>query len=246
VLPGLPEEAAVLVDFAARRAAAKLRGAIIASGAAADEQAAQAALRRCAARGCGELSRIGWYATRFDAAAVVRKLKAEGRARLFFFGAEGEFAALLDEAGGAADLSWRPVIHAPGALARTALAARERFRGELFLAFPASPASRSKTGAQAWQALRQEFGLGSHYEAAQMAALAAANVLVEGLRRAGRELSRERFVQALERLNNYDPGGFGPPVSFGPDRRTGALGGYVVALDRERGLVPASGWLPLD
>ena len=246
VLPGLPEEAAVLVDFAARRAGSKLRGAIIASGAAADEQAAQAAARRCAARRCGELSRIGWYATRFDAAAVVRKLKAEGRAQLFFFGADGDFGRLIDDAGRAADASWRPVIHAPSALARTALAARERFPGELFVAFSASPAGRSKTGAQAWQALRQEFGLDSHYEAAQMAALAAANVLVEGLRRAGRELSRERFVQALESLNNYDPGGFGPPVSFGPDRRTGALGAYVVALDRERGLVPASGWLALD
>jgi hypothetical protein len=34
-------------------------------------------------------------------------------------------------------------------------------------------------------------------------------------------------------------------VSFGPDRRVGALGGYVVALDR-RGFAPASGWIALD
>lgn len=78
------------------------------------------------------------------------------------------------------------------------------------------------------------------------AALSAAAVLAEGLRRAGRDLSRERFVRALESLNNYDPQGYGPPVSFGPDRRIGARGGYVAALERERGLVPASGWISLE
>ena len=78
------------------------------------------------------------------------------------------------------------------------------------------------------------------------AALSAAAVLAEGLRRAGRDLSRERFVRALETLNNYDPQGYGPPVSFGPDRRTGARGGYVAALERDGGLVPASGWISLD
>lgn len=245
VLPGLAEQAAVLVDFAARRAGpAPLRGAIVASGAASDDQAAQAAAGRCAARGCGELVRIGWYAARFDAAAAVQRLKAEGREHLFFFGPDDEFGQLLDEAGEASDAAWRPRVYAPGSLARAALAARERFDGEVFLVYPASPAERA--GAQALRELRREFGLDAHHEAAQRAALAAATVLAEGLRRAGRDLSRERLVRSLESLNNFDPGGFAPPVSYGPDRRVGALGGYVVALDRERGLVPVTGWIPLD
>lgn len=240
VLPGPAEEAAVLVDFAARRAGARLRGAIIASGAAADEQAAQAAARRCTARVCGELSRVGWYAARFDAAAAVERLKAEAREQLFFFGADEEFAQLLDAANQAADASWRPVVHAPGALARTALAARERFDGSVFLAFSAVPAGQSL------RELRQEFGLQPRHEAAQTAALAAASVLVEGLRRAGRDLTRERLVQALESLNNFDPQGYGPAVSFGPDRHVGVLGGYVVRVEGARGIVPASAWIELD
>ena len=40
----------------------------------------------------------------------------------------------------------------------------------------------------------------------------AAKVLTEGLRRAGRDLTRERFVAALENVTNLDLGGFG--VSF--------------------------------
>jgi ABC-type branched-subunit amino acid transport system substrate-binding protein/cytochrome c553 len=241
VVAGLAEEAAVLVDFAAQRAGnARLRGAVVASGAPADEVAAQAALRRCAARSCGDLARVGWYAARFDAEAAVRSLKEERRQQLFFFGAQEEFERLLEVAASAADSSWRPSIHAAGSLARAALAARERFPGEIFLVFPTPPAGR------AMQELRREFSLPAQYQAAQQTTLAAAAVFVEGLRRAGRDLSRERFVQALESLNNYEPGGFGPPVSFGPDRRNGVRGGYVVAVERGRGIVPASSWMSLD
>jgi ABC-type branched-subunit amino acid transport system substrate-binding protein len=246
VLPGLAEQAAVLVEFAARRSGASpLRVAIAASGAAADEHAAQAVLRRCAAR-CGEVARIGWYAARFDAAAAVKRFKAEGREQLFFFGSDEEFARLLEEAGRARDESWQPALYAPGALARSAAAAGGRFGGEIFLAFSVSPTQRTGSGPQAWDALRGEFGLSRQYEAAQRSALASASVLTEGLRRAGRDLSREGLVRALETLNNYDPQGYGPAVSFGPDRRVGALGGYVAALERGRGFVPASGWIALD
>ena len=241
VFPGIVEQAAVLVEFAARRkGASPLRGAILASGAAADEQAAQAAAQRCAARNCGDVARIGWYATRFDAAAAVQRLKAEGREHLFFFGAHQELERLLDAAGRAADSTWRPSVYAAGSLAQTALAARERYGTGQFLGVPALPARAPL------QALRREFGLPAQHEGAQTAVLAAAAVLVEALRRAGRDLSRERFVQSLESLSNYDPGGFAPPVSYGPDRRTGARGGYVVAVEAARGIVPASRWIPLD
>jgi branched-chain amino acid transport system substrate-binding protein len=49
----------------------------------------------------------------------------------------------------------------------------------------------------------------------------AAKVMVEGLRRAGRDLTRERLVAALETLNRLDIGGM--EVSYGPGVRTGAL-----------------------
>jgi ABC-type branched-subunit amino acid transport system substrate-binding protein len=41
----------------------------------------------------------------------------------------------------------------------------------------------------------------------------AAKVLTEGLRRAGRDLNRERFVAALEGITNHDLGGFGVAFS---------------------------------
>ena len=48
----------------------------------------------------------------------------------------------------------------------------------------------------------------------------AARVLVEGLRRAGPQLTREKFVNALESLRHYDMGGV--EVDYGPGNRTGS------------------------
>jgi len=43
---------------------------------------------------------------------------------------------------------------------------------------------------------------------------------VEGLRRAGRELTKERFVTAMESIRNWDAQVI-RGVTFGPDRRQG-------------------------
>jgi ABC-type branched-subunit amino acid transport system substrate-binding protein len=48
----------------------------------------------------------------------------------------------------------------------------------------------------------------------------AAKVMVEGLRRAGRNLNRDGFIRAMETIQDYDVGGF--KVSFGPGRRSGS------------------------
>lgn len=48
----------------------------------------------------------------------------------------------------------------------------------------------------------------------------AALVFMEGLRRAGRELTREKFVKALETLKDFETGVI-PPVTFGPDKHDG-------------------------
>ncbi|MBK7719486.1 MAG: ABC transporter substrate-binding protein [Simplicispira sp.] len=47
-----------------------------------------------------------------------------------------------------------------------------------------------------------------------------AKVLVEGLRRAGRDLTRPRFIQAMESLQRFDVGGF--EVDFGKGGRQGS------------------------
>jgi hypothetical protein len=55
---------------------------------------------------------------------------------------------------------------------------------------------------------------------AAMEAYASARVLVEGLRRAGPNLTREGFVQALESMQRLDLGGL--DVGYSPTKRTGS------------------------
>jgi ABC-type branched-subunit amino acid transport system substrate-binding protein len=45
--------------------------------------------------------------------------------------------------------------------------------------------------------------------------------LVAGLRKAGKEVSRESLVQGLEQLRDFDTGGLSPKVTFGPEKRAG-------------------------
>ena len=52
---------------------------------------------------------------------------------------------------------------------------------------------------------------------------AAAQLVVEGLRRTGPELTREAFVQSLESLRNWT-GGLLPPISYTPEDHRGLIG----------------------
>ena len=68
---------------------------------------------------------------------------------------------------------------------------------------------------------------------------------MEALERAGRGLSRERLIASLEGLYRY-PGAYTPALTYGPNRRIGALGAYVVAPDLEnRRLMPGGEWISL-
>ncbi|MHC1789035.1 ABC transporter substrate-binding protein [Solidesulfovibrio sp.] len=60
-----------------------------------------------------------------------------------------------------------------------------------------------------------------------------ARVLVEGLRRAGRELTRERFLDAIESIDNFSVG-IASPVSFAKDRHQGLERVYFTRFDHGR------------
>jgi branched-chain amino acid transport system substrate-binding protein len=60
---------------------------------------------------------------------------------------------------------------------------------------------------------------------------------VEGLKRAGRNLTRESFVEAMETLRDFVPEKLTAPITFGPNRRHGA--NAVRFMKAEKGqLVP--------
>jgi hypothetical protein len=97
-----------------------------------------------------------------------------------------------------------------------------------------------------FSALQDKYKLGRQHVAAQISTYAAAKILIAGLRAAGKDLNRVQLIRSLEELNRFDTG-LTPPITYGSDRRSGALGAYVITVDlKTKQFVPLSGWLPLN
>jgi ABC-type branched-subunit amino acid transport system substrate-binding protein len=210
----------------------------------AGEQAAagRAAVAEAEARGCERVETHRWPAGRFDAAALVAGLRRSGVARLLFLGDAGEAEALVRAA---AALAWSPELLAPGELAGGGLATAPLLPGgRLVLSLPTVAAARSAAARAELDRL-----LGGEVEGAAAGtaalALAGARLLLEGLERAGRRLSREALIDALEGLYRFETG-LTPPLSYDPNRRIGARGAWVLELDPATGDRPPPRWWPLD
>ncbi len=60
----------------------------------------------------------------------------------------------------------------------------------------------------------------THYSYYGIEAYVTAKVMIEAIKRSGKDLTREKLVQTLEGMSNYDLGGF--RVSFSPNERAGS------------------------
>jgi ABC-type branched-subunit amino acid transport system substrate-binding protein/cytochrome c553 len=241
LLPGLGEQARALVNFyAARRPGAQSRAAVVYVDSGVAAAAAAAAEDQCGKAACGTLQKVSYERAKFDAAALVRGLK--GADAVFFFGTGGEELALIKEADAA---GWRPNLLLLGALAAGDLVGGvpTGFKERVFVAFPTVPSDLTPAGLAEFRALQEKYKIVARHTASQLAAFAAAKVFAEGLRRSGRDLSREKLINALEGLYDFETG-VAPRVTFGPNRRVGAAGASVMKIDPEkREFAPAGGWV---
>jgi ABC-type branched-subunit amino acid transport system substrate-binding protein len=60
--------------------------------------------------------------------------------------------------------------------------------------------------------------------------LAAAQLVVEGLRKAGRDVTRARLIDAIETIQRFETGHL-PPLSYAPRRHIGVTGAQIVPFD---------------
>jgi len=67
-------------------------------------------------------------------------------------------------------------------------------------------------------------------------------LVVEGLTRAGRELTREKFADAMESIRGWESGGIMPPVDFSPTDHHAQDAGYICELTDGR-FRPRSDWI---
>lgn len=238
---GVADLARVLLDFAGRKGDLKtqLLAAFLDDAQTGVVEALQSECRR---RQCARLEILPAHSAA-DPGAVAR-LAHIGIQAVIFGGTDRELSALL---GFADRLGWRPAIYTPGSRAvRAMFAAPAAFQGLLYVAYPMRGDLQSGSpAAAAFEKLRAARSLGAAHAAAQGFAYAAMSITLEALRQAGRDVSRERFARAVEGLHRFDAGPT-PPVSYGPARRVGALGGYVVAVDPHKGFRPVSDWIGLE
>ena len=143
----------------------------------------------------------------------------------------------------AAACDWYPTCFLFGELVgRQLFEAPRGFDRRIYLSFGSLP-SQLPVGIRVYSTLADEYKLPTAQLAAQFESLAAMKALVEALQQAGAGLSRERMIEQLETFHEYRTG-FAPPLTFGPNRRVGANGAYVVTIDLiNKKLVPASDWI---
>ena len=239
LLPGLKEQARTLVNFAAKKTTpAKGRVAILCPDADLNRQIAAEVADQLKKRGWNSVSPVYYPREKFDAAAQVAALQQQGIDNVFLLGSGADAGALFKDAEAS---RWTPSIYLLSSLVGREITeiVPSKMKDNIFLAFPTVPADVTASGAAEYNALLQTHQLRSGHPAAQASAFAAAKILVYGLERAGKNLSRERLVTTLEGLYEFDTG-LMPKITFGPNRRIGALGAYIVTVDPEKKLFPAS------
>lgn len=243
LLGGVAEQARALANFAASKAELKkTRAAVVHGDGALAGAAAAAAEEQLKKMGWGTVTRQALKQLGADGAEAARRLKQEGFEAVFVFGAGGAEGALVKEA---TATGWAPHLFFLGVMDGRELltTAPAAFRERIFLAFPTVPADVTPAGFAEFRALLEKHKVEPRHTAAQLSAFAAAKIFVEGLQRTGRDLTRERLITSLEGLYEFETG-VTPRLTFGPNRRVGAAGAYIMTIDPEKKeFAPASGWV---
>jgi ABC-type branched-subunit amino acid transport system substrate-binding protein len=229
LLPGLAQQARALVNFAAAKPELKKSRLAIVHAESELASAAAAAIEDQARKlAWTSVTRKSFATGRFDAEATVAALKAEGVETVFLLGT-GTEAQFINAA---ASNRWAPHVFLLGALTTRDLVKTlpSSFKDRVFLCFPIVPSDVAPDGLAELRALEEKYKFAPGHTASKLNAFAAAKIFTEALKRAGRDLSREKLITALEGLYEYNTG-VTPSITFGPNRRVGSLGSYVVSID---------------
>jgi ABC-type branched-subunit amino acid transport system substrate-binding protein len=145
----------------------------------------------------------------------------EGADMVLYLGGPSRLGVVL---AACAALTPPPFVLLPAAHSSNAIAsAPPALAGRILIALPSSPADITEEGNAELQALGV---LPAHATACRLA-LASAKLLVEALRRTGRDVDRDTLVEALDGF--YDvPTGLAPPVTWAAGKHTGSQNVIIV------------------
>ena len=242
LLPGIDEQARALLRFAATKSLLKDTGlAIVSPENKLNERVIEVIRDQSKKDGLKPPEIYRYSSGRFDATEAAKIFSQPNRDVVFFLGSGPEALMFMKEA---EKVQRVPTLLLPGPNAgKDIFDAPAGFANKLFFSFPTSPLDQTAAGISEFRALAEKYKLPHDHLSAQVSAFSAAKILVEGLKRAGRDVSREKLVAALEGFRRFETG-LTPAITFGPNRRVGALGAYIVSVDLEKKqLVPVSSWI---
>lgn len=241
LVSGVEDQARSLLNFIAQKPEFKNSNlAVINARSEFNAAAVEAIKAHRKKKGLSEPLVIDNVAGGFDGAELVRRARQASAGIVFFLGSRDDVFEFMREA---ERLDWFPALLTPGALGPQALAAPAGFDGKVFISFPIAPEDQTGAGMKEFRTLAAKYNLPATHLPAQISAYAAAKILIEAIRRVGKDVTREGLLQALEGFHQYATE-LTPAITYGPNRRLGATGAHVITIDlKAKKLVSAGGWI---
>ena len=229
-LPSFGDQARSLVDFIASKNAqpSSVKLGVVHTDSDFDLDALAGLQSQAKLHGMQIVAEIAYGGQKFSAESAVQAMTAKKPDYVFFFGGADDFKAFAEQA--ERQRLEAGLVSSTVMIGRGAFALSPAMAKKTFLAYPASHPNASDF--KEFVTVMQKAGVEIRNPAFQSVAFAAAMVFVEAAKASSRNLSRAGLVNSLEQLRNFNTGVL-PPITFGPNRRVGAAGSYIVGIDIE-------------
>jgi cytochrome c553 len=160
---------------------------------------------------------------------------ADGAAAVLFLGEPSALPAILEQAASRSAPVLIPAAHTSDAVGSAPSSLDRR----IYIAVPSSPDDVTREGVAELQAL----GVSPEHAMSCSLALASAKLLVEALRRAGRDVDRDSLVTTLQMFYRM-PTALTPPITWTRADHTGTRSARVLSIDLELHRWVDLGWWP--
>lgn len=237
----LYDQARVLVDyFSTDLDPDKKKIALVHAGDAYGKGAAAGARAQSDRHGLEISADMNYSVQAFAAGDAAEKIKALQPGAVFFFGAGEDmrnFIAAADAIGFKA-----PVLGLAELAGVSLLSLPPGPSGRVFLATPLHVPDPGHPGTTVYYRLLKKFNISGRYVSFLSSAFAGTRLLEEGMRRAGRDVTRARLVREVGNLWQFETG-MTPNLTYNENRRTGLTGAALLRVDPEKKrYLPAGDW----
>lgn len=106
------------------------------------------------------------------------------------------------------------------------------FQTKIFIEYPTWISEQTLEGFHAYQNLNKNYVLDHHWKRNQLDMLSMLLTTEECLKRVGKNLSRNNFIETMEELFEYS-NGLSPPITYNLNRRVGNSNVYIIGFNAE-------------